>query len=261
MTKVILYSVQPVLVAGLQSVLAPLNSLMLSGVCPTIGHLMDRVQSERPDLLLIELTQDVNLEVLNALRSTTPNAPVILWADLISTEFASQAIGLGIRGILRKNLPVELLVKCLLKVAAGEFWVEKSLSDKLLCTKQVVLTARERQIASLLTQGLKNKEVAYSLGITEGTVKVYLSRLFQKVGVKDRFELALFAMEHLSVHQGGTSGSITAIRNEQSSTMVGRPSLLPGSVSVKRAPLLALLQGRAVEKPYSIVSDPAKRAS
>jgi DNA-binding NarL/FixJ family response regulator len=260
MTKVILYSVQPVLVAGLQTVLAPLSGLMLSGVCPTIGQLMEHVQTDRPDLLLMEFTEDVTLEVLSALRSTTANAPIILWADLISTEFASQAIGLGIRGILRKNLPVELLVKCLLKVAGGEFWVEKSLSDRLLSTRQVVLTPRERQIAGLVTQGLKNKEVAFSLGITEGTVKVYLSRLFQKVGVKDRFELALFAMEHLSTHQGGTAGSITAARSGRASAMEGRPSHRPGFVSAKKAPLFAL-PGRLVETPYPIVSDPVKRAS
>jgi two-component system nitrate/nitrite response regulator NarL len=260
MTKVILYSVQPVLVAGLQTVLAPLSGLMLSGVCPTVGQLMEQVQTDRPDLLLMEFTEEVTLEVLSALRSTTAHAPIILWADLISTEFASQAIGLGVRGILRKNLPVELLVKCLLKVAAGEFWVEKSLSDRLLSTRQVALTPRERQIVGLVTQGLKNKEVAFSLGITEGTVKVYLSRLFQKVGVKDRFELALFAMEHLSTHQGGTAGSITAARSGRASAMEGRPSHRPGSVSVTKAPLFTL-PGRLVEKPYPVVSDPVKRAS
>ena len=177
-----------------------------------------------------------------------------------STEFASQAIGLGVRGILRKNLPVELLVKCLLKVAAGEFWVEKALSDRLLSTRQVVLTPRERQIAGLVMQGLKNKEIAFSLGITEGTVKVYLSRLFQKVGVKDRFELALFAMEHLSIRQGGTTGSITAARSGRTSAREGRPSLLPGSVSATKAPLFTL-PGRLMEKTNPVVSGPAKRAS
>jgi two-component system nitrate/nitrite response regulator NarL len=261
MTKVVLYSVQPVLVTGLQTVLAPLNSLMLSGVCSTIAQLMEHVQSERPDLLLIELTKDVTLEVLSALRSTTAHAPVILWAHAVSTEFVSQAIGLGVRGVLRKSLPVELQVKCLLKVAAGEFWVEKALSDKLLCAKLVVLTPRERQIANLLVHGMKNKEVAYRLGITEGTVKVYFSRLFRKVGVKDRFELAMFAMEHLAVHQNAISASITAARKEQSSTMQGMPTLMPVSESVNRAPLFGQLHVRPTEQPYSVVSDPSKRAS
>lgn len=108
-----------VLVAGLQVVLAPLNSLIVARFRPTIAILMEHVQMERPDLLLIELTEDVTLEVLSALRLTAGNAPVILWADAVPTEFASQAIRLGVRAILRMSLRVELQVKCFQEVAAG----------------------------------------------------------------------------------------------------------------------------------------------
>ena len=65
----------------------------------------------------------------------------------------------------------------------------------------MALTQREGQLVSLLSQGLKNKEIATTLMISEGTVKVYLSRLFQKVGVKDRFELALFGLKNLTTGQ------------------------------------------------------------
>ena len=119
----------------------------------------------------------------------------------ISTELAFQAMGLGVRGILRKTLPTELQVKCLQKVQAGELWFEKALTDSFLCARRVALTQREGQLVSLLSQGLKNKEIATTLMISEGTVKVYLSRLFQKVGVKDRFELALFGLKNLTTGQ------------------------------------------------------------
>ena len=66
------------------------------------------------------------------------------------------------------------------------------------------LTRREGQLVSLLSQGLKNKEIATALTISEGTVKVYLSRLFQKLGVKDRFELALYGLKNLT--PGGGTG-------------------------------------------------------
>ena len=105
------------------------------------------------------------------------------------------------RGILRKTLPTELQVKCLQKVQAGELWFEKALTDSFLCARRVALTQREGQLVSLLSQGLKNKEIATTLMISEGTVKVYLSRLFQKVGVKDRFELALFGLKNLTTGQ------------------------------------------------------------
>jgi DNA-binding NarL/FixJ family response regulator len=126
---------------------------------------------------------------------------MVLWVNSISTELAFQAMGLGVRGILRKTLPTELQVKCLQKVQSGELWFEKALTDSFLCARRVALTQREGQLVSLLSQGLKNKEIATALMISEGTVKVYLSRLFQKVGVKDRFELALFGLKNLTTGQ------------------------------------------------------------
>jgi DNA-binding CsgD family transcriptional regulator len=123
---------------------------------------------------------------------------------------------LGVRGILRKTLPTDLQVKCLQKVQAGELWFEKALTDSFLCARRVALTQREGQLVSLLSQGLKNKEIATTLMISEGTVKVYLSRLFQKVGVKDRFELALFGLKNL------TTGQIPVGDKSH------RPSAMPG---------------------------------
>jgi len=133
----------------------------------------------------------------HAMQSTK----IVLWVNSISTELAFQAMGLGVRGILRKTLATDLQVKCLQKVQAGELWFEKALTDSFLCARRVALTQREGQLVSLLSQGLKNKEIATTLMISEGTVKVYLSRLFQKVGVKDRFELALFGLKNLTTGQ------------------------------------------------------------
>ena len=126
----------------------------------------------------------------------------------IPTELAFQAIAMGIRGILRKQLPVELLVKCLQAVCAGELWFEKDLMASLI-VRPAALTNRERQLVSLLSQGLKNKEIAATMVVSEGTVKVYLSRLYEKLGVKDRFELALFALRNL------TTGQQPAASNKQ----------------------------------------------
>jgi DNA-binding CsgD family transcriptional regulator len=82
-------------------------------------------------------------------------------------------------------------------VAEGGLWFEETLKTSFSNAKAVALTRRESQLVSLLSHGLKNKEIASTLFITEGTVKVYLSRLFQKLGVKDRFELALYGLKNL----------------------------------------------------------------
>jgi DNA-binding NarL/FixJ family response regulator len=132
---------------------------------------------------------------------------MILWVDEVTAEFASQAISLGVRGLLRRSLSIEIQARCLERVASGEMWVEKTLSNKLLGTKRIALTPRERQLVVLVAQGLKNKEIAYTLGICEGTVKVYLCRLFAKTGVNDRLELALFALKNLFVSQTARAAS------------------------------------------------------
>jgi DNA-binding CsgD family transcriptional regulator len=119
----------------------------------------------------------------------------------------------------RKTLPTDLQVKCLQKVRAGELWFEKSLTDSFLCARRVALTQREVQLVSLLSQGLKNKEIATTLMISEGTVKVYLSRLFQKVGVMDRFELALFGLKNL------TTGQLPVGKNDQRPSGTSIPGL------------------------------------
>jgi hypothetical protein len=99
-TSIVLYSVEPLLVAGLRAVLAPLKSLTLSGVYSTVGPLLTHVQTERPDLLLVELTADITLEVLNALKSTSASAPVILFVgEELDRPAASPVPSSGDRGL------------------------------------------------------------------------------------------------------------------------------------------------------------------
>ena len=198
MTKILLYSDEPILAKGLESILQQVEGFELLPTCGKIVHLLERMAQNEPNLVLMDLTPEVTFTVLNELKHCMSSTHLILWVNSISTELAFQAMGLGVRGILRKTLPMDLQIKCLQKVRAGELWFEKSLTDSFLCARRIALSRREGQLVSLLSQGLKNKEIATALTISEGTVKVYLSRLFQKVGVKDRFELALFGLKNLS---------------------------------------------------------------
>jgi two-component system response regulator DesR len=201
MTRILLYSDEPILAKGLESVLRQVEGFELLPTCITLAGLMEQISQGSPDLVLMDLTPEITFAVLSEMKHAMANSRIVLWVNTISTELAFQAMGLGVRGILRKTLPTELQVKCLQKVQAGELWFEKALTDSFLCARRVALTQREGQLVSLLSQGLKNKEIATTLMISEGTVKVYLSRLFQKVGVKDRFELALFGLKNLTTGQ------------------------------------------------------------
>ncbi len=219
MTQILLYSDEPILSKGLESVLRQAPGFELLPPCATIAALMEQVAQQTPDLVLMDLTSEVTFGVLTEMKHSLSHSKIVLWVNTISTELAFQAMGLGVRGILRKTLPADLQVKCLQKVHAGELWFEKALTDSFLCARRVALTQREGQLVSLLSQGLKNKEIATTLMISEGTVKVYLSRLFQKVGVKDRFELALFGLKNLttgqlpSMDKDRRSGAVQGLRS------------------------------------------------
>jgi two-component system nitrate/nitrite response regulator NarL len=201
MKRIVLCSDEPILAQGLESVLRQVEGFELLPSCRTLPSLMEQVVLEPADVILVDLTAEITFAALSHLKRLVADSKIVLWVNAISTELAFQAMGLGIRGILRKTLAAELQVKCLQKVGAGELWFEKALTDLFLSARRVVLTPRESQLVSLLSRGLKNKEIATALTIEEGSVKVYLTRLFHKVGVKDRFELALFGLKNMTTGQ------------------------------------------------------------
>jgi DNA-binding NarL/FixJ family response regulator len=173
------------------------------GVASSTDNLAVKMTIEKLDILFLDLTSGMSFELLRELKRKAESCKVLLWVNGISTELALQAMGLGVSGIVRKTLPAETLMECLRKVGQGELWFEKTLTDSMLSARKVSLTRREGQLITLLTQGLKNKEIATVLCVSENTVKVYLSRLFQKVGVKDRFDLALYGLRNVAAGQGG----------------------------------------------------------
>ena len=147
------------------------------------------------------------MAVLNDLKDEMKRVHTVLWADDIAVEFGYQALTTGVRGILRKAWSGELLVKSIEMVAAGDLCYEKVLSDQFLMSRRKAVTHQEGRIIGLLVRGKKNKEIAWELHITEGTIKVYFSRLFDKLGVSDRYELALYGIRNLGYDSHPESGA------------------------------------------------------
>jgi DNA-binding NarL/FixJ family response regulator len=194
MTRMLLCSEGSLLARGLESVLGEVEGFELLPSCRKPAGLMEQMTRCAPDLLLLNLTTDVTYAVLGEIKRAMPECKVVLWVDSIPTQLAFQALALGVRGILRKTLPAELHVQCLQRVQAGGLWFEKALASSFLAERHVVLSAYESRLVGLLSLGMKNKEIAAAVGIPEFEVNVSLSRLFRKVDVKDRFELALFGL-------------------------------------------------------------------
>jgi two-component system nitrate/nitrite response regulator NarL len=198
MTRLMLYTDEPTLAKGLETILASSALMKLSSICYGIADLAGEIQATSPDVLLMDLTPDLTFGVLLDLQRRFPGSRIVLWVRTISTELAYQSIEHGVRGILRKTHSPDVLLKCLQMVADGGLWFEETLKASFTSMRTVSLTRRESQLVGLLSQGLKNKEIAATLFISEGTVKVYLSRLFHKLDVKDRFELALYGLKNMS---------------------------------------------------------------
>src|SRR6478736_7053556 len=107
---------------------------------------MEQITQGVPDLVLMDLTAEITLAVLSDMKHAMSRSRIVLWVNAISTELAFQAMGLGVRGIVRKTLPAETLIECLRKVNQGELWFEKTLTDSMLSARKVSLTRREGQL-------------------------------------------------------------------------------------------------------------------
>jgi DNA-binding NarL/FixJ family response regulator len=194
MIRIAIHGGTLVQVNGLKAALRGDGGFHVMPACLLPGTFAAMVARDEPDLILIEPAPGVTSIYLRELQRQAPAARIVLWVDTFSTKMAVEAMVMGLRGILRKSLPSDLQLNCLRKVQAGDLWFEKALTGPVAEPRAADLTAPERSLMDLLSQGLKNREIAVHLAVSEAEVKVYLSRLFEKLGVRDRFELALLGL-------------------------------------------------------------------
>ena len=159
----------------------------------------------RPDILILDerMPPPGGVELLRALRAAGDATPVVLLTADLDDKKLIEAIGLGVEGIVLKESAQSRLISCLDEVARGGRWLEPSLVQQALDLKLredqsahhgfAALSRRETAIVDLVAQGLRNREIAAQLGLTEGTVKVYLHRIYEKLEVSNRTELAILA--------------------------------------------------------------------
>jgi DNA-binding NarL/FixJ family response regulator len=176
------------------------------------------LESLDTDLDLVDLiVLDVDLELESSLRfladlmASAPLARVLLLTATTDPEAYSCAVRLGAMGVVQKERPAEVLLKAIEKIHAGEVWLERSTIAHLIggisraskirhadpeTAKIATLSVREREVIAVIGEGLKNKQIAGRLFISEATVRHHLSSIFSKLGVADRFELLIYAYRH-----------------------------------------------------------------
>ena len=182
MLNVFLVSDQPVLLQGFERVLTGNGVRVAAGCQPS------------PDLILLDVTSDPALPRMRDVHQRAPRSPMVLWADSLPLEVVFKTLEFGVRGIVPHNSQPAQLLDSLRKVAAGEMQIGFGSHQSAPLRPEVSLTPREREIITRLRTGIRNKQIAEEMGITEGTVKIYLFRLFQKLGVRNRLELARTAL-------------------------------------------------------------------
>ena len=151
------------------------------------------------------------LDLLPLLFGVVPEARVLILTGLRDLESHRQAVRAGAMGIVLKDKAVEVIIKAIERVSTGEVWLDPRLTASLLsdftrpnrpakpdpeAEKISALSKREREVVELIGKGLKNKEMAERLFISEITVRHHLTSIFEKLGVSDRIELMLYAYRH-----------------------------------------------------------------
>jgi two-component system nitrate/nitrite response regulator NarL len=168
---------------------------------------------EQPDIILLDL--DLNgtngLDLIPDLLAAAKHARVIILTGVHDPETHQRAVRLGAMGLVLKEKAAEVVIKAIEKVHAGEIWLDRSTIGNMLAqmsqanavrksdpeaAKIAALTEREREIISLIGEGLKNKQIAARLFISETTVRHHLTSVFDKLGVVDRLELIIYAYRH-----------------------------------------------------------------
>jgi DNA-binding NarL/FixJ family response regulator len=197
----------PLILDGIESLFQLEKDFTLVARCVDGEEALQAVRTHRPDVLVLDIRMPARdgLSVLREMKKEKlPTRAVLLTAALDEDELA-EAVRLGVRGLVLKELAPKLLVQCIRKVHAGELWLEKrsvaSALEKLLqreAGKQEiarVLTPREVEIVHQVAAGLRNKEIAERLFIGEGTVKIHLHNIYQKLGVDSRLKLTRYAQD------------------------------------------------------------------
>jgi len=202
----------PLLVFGMHRFLASCQDISVVAVCTRFPDLLAETALKRPEIILFgcEVTSDKLAQQLLAIAEHNPEAKVIVFTGNQNLEYHEEALRNGARGVLLKYCAPELIAKSVRKVYRGGLCFDRALTDRMLGTfvrrKQpeppseisriASLRGRENQIIGQICEGMRNKEIAYNLHISNATVANHLTAIYRKLGVVDRTELLLYAQRN-----------------------------------------------------------------
>ena len=204
MIRVLLVDDHPMIGAALEMLLRETDYELL-GRARNVAEANSRLGKQKPDLLLLDvnLPDGSGLDVLRRLLRARSRPKVILLTAGMDDSQLLAAAGLNPEGMVLKTSDPSFLIECMDAVVAGKPWVDPEIAQRTRHAEERAasmppLTRRERELIELVRQGLRNRDIAAELGVTEGTVMVYLHAIFDKLRVENRTELALRAADLIS---------------------------------------------------------------
>lgn len=205
--KIVVADDHPLVLAGLTQLLEGVGGYEVAASCTNGSETIKAVLDHRPDLLVVDLRMpDMNaLEVMRALNEQSAGVRTVILTAALHEDEVLEALRLGVRGVVLKDMAPRLLLQCVQKVLEGEQWLEKEsvgrALDKIFRREAAsvelgtLLTQREMEVVKMAAAGMRNKEIAGKLFITVGTVKLHLHRIYEKLGVDGRVELTILARD------------------------------------------------------------------
>jgi two-component system nitrate/nitrite response regulator NarL len=207
--RVIVADTQAIFRAGLRKIFALEDDIRVVGQAETLPQTQSAVAKFSADVLIFEAALTPNpVEAVVELMRHQPKLKLIVVTPGADEELTLDLFRRGVHGIVSREVEPELLVDCLRKVAGGDTWLDSQGIHWVMeayrnqhnraggARPKVQLTPKETLIVSCVTQGMKNKEIALRVGTTEQVVKNYLRKVYDKLGVADRLELALYCLNH-----------------------------------------------------------------
>lgn len=198
--SVVVCDTEPIAMEGLAKLLESAGGLHVAATESSLLDGMDAVRELRPSVLVLDkgFGGHALLDWITALRQSSSPPAIVVWGTSLSELEGMRFLHAGASGVVRKTSCLESVLKCIRAVAEGGTWME----DDILCEAgrrtrptRSPLTPREAQVLELVRQGMKNKEVAFTLGIRIGTVKIHLKHIFEKTGIHGRYGLAISGLK------------------------------------------------------------------
>lgn len=207
--RIVLADSQAIYRVGMRKIFALEDDIRVVAQVDTVPGLYSAVQRFPSDVVLLEGSLiSGTADAIPELVRRAPQLKIIVQSNQAEESNTVELYRRGVRGIIPRSISPDLLVKCVRKIAAGETWIDnqsvnwvieayRSQASALTSPRsQPRLSPKELAIITCITQGKRNKEIAYQLGTTEQVIKNYLRKVYDKLGVSDRLELALYCLHH-----------------------------------------------------------------